>query len=85
MNKFCFQNNCANFQVTSHVNLDVSIEGTDIGRMTIGMFGEVAPKAVKNFQTICTKGIKGRTYSGTKFHRAINRFIIQGTCQYCIV
>lgn len=46
--------------------------------MTIGLFGEEAPKTVENFRKICSEGINGKTYVGTKFHRVINRFVIQG-------
>lgn len=58
--------------------IDISIDNEPIGTITIGLFGEDAPKTVKNFQTICTKGINGKTYAETKFHRIIDKFIIQG-------
>lgn len=49
-----------------------------VGRIIIGLFGETAPKTTKNFLTIATIGINGKTYAGSKFHRVIKRFMIQG-------
>lgn len=57
---------------------DISKESEPLGRVIIGLFGEVAPKTVENFKYIATKGIDGKTYAGTKFHRIIKRFMIQG-------
>lgn len=60
------------------VNLAVSIDGEPIGQLSIGLFGGDAPKTVENFRKICFKGINGMKYAGSKFHRVIDRFIIQG-------
>lgn len=70
--------NAAHFKITSQVNLDISIDDKPIGFITIGLFGHDAPKTVANFREICINGINGRTYAGTRFHRVIDRFIIQG-------
>jgi len=56
----------------------VEIAGNKLGRIEIGLFGKTMPKTVANFITILTKGIDGRTYAGTKFHRVFNKFVIQG-------
>lgn len=61
--------------------MDVSIDGEPIGQLTIGLFGEDSPKTVENFRQICINGINGKTYVGTKFHRVIDKFIIQGLCR----
>lgn len=60
------------------MNLDIEKDGVSIGRITVGLFGDDAPKTVANFRHICTKGINGRTYAGTRFHRVLDRFIVQG-------
>lgn len=66
------------YQVTDQVYLDVTHGKEEIGRIVIGLFGEIAPKTVKNFYTIATKGIDGKTYAGSRFHRVIPKFMIQG-------
>ena len=68
----------AHFKVTSQIYFQVEIDKKPIGRITIGLFGDDAPKTVKNFRHICLKGIDGKTYVGSKFHRIIDKFVIQG-------
>lgn len=75
---FFLQVQSAHFKVTSQINLDITIDSKPIGTITIGLFGDDSPKTVENFRTICLKGINGKSYNGTKFHRIIDRFIIQG-------
>ncbi|XP_055386734.1 peptidyl-prolyl cis-trans isomerase, rhodopsin-specific isozyme [Condylostylus longicornis] len=66
------------FQATNKIYLDIRHGSQNLGRMVIGLFGNDAPKTVQNFRHICLKGINGRTYKGTRFHRVIQRFMIQG-------
>lgn len=66
------------FTITSRIYLDVKHQKKSLGRIEIGLFGKIAPKAVANFRHICMRGINGTTYAGSKFHRVINRFLIQG-------
>ncbi|KAL1395240.1 hypothetical protein pipiens_011402 [Culex pipiens pipiens] len=68
----------ATYKVTSQVYMDLTIDGVPTERMVIGLFGEEAPKTVENFRHICTIGIDGITYKGSRIHRAINKFMIQG-------
>lgn len=72
----CFQSDL--FKVTDEIFFDVEIAGEYLGRIVIGLFGDTVPKTVLNFKQIATNGIDGRTYEGTRFHRVIERFLIQG-------
>ena len=63
--------------VTDIVSFDVSIGDVDVGTIDIGLFGKTVPRTVKNFLVLAT-GEKGYGYTGTKFHRVIDDFIVQG-------
>ncbi|KAK1738811.1 peptidyl-prolyl cis-trans isomerase, cyclophilin type [Skeletonema marinoi] len=73
--------------VTSKVFFDIAKQTTPsspyqpLGRVVIGLYGDVVPKTVKNFETLC-KGttINGQPagYRGSTFHRIIPNFMIQG-------
>jgi len=54
------------------------IDNYPVGRIVIGLFGEIAPKTVKNFVTLATSGVEGKAYAGTRFHRVMKRYLIQG-------
>mmetsp|Transcript_3068 Transcript_3068/g.7129 ORF Transcript_3068/g.7129 Transcript_3068/m.7129 type:complete len:203 (+) Transcript_3068:60-668(+) len=71
--------------VTSKVFFDVEMDGQPAGRIVMGLFGETVPKTAENFRALCTgeKG-NGKTsgkplhFEGSKFHRIIPDFMIQG-------
>jgi len=76
LKKFSFQ--AATYKVTDQVYLDIMIDNHPVGRIVIGLFGDIAPKTVKNFITFATTGVAGKKYAGTKFHRVVKKFMIQG-------
>src|SRR5687768_2769789 len=47
---------------------------TSRGNITCELFADVAPKTVNNFVFLAREGF----YNGTKFHRVIEDFMIQG-------
>jgi len=67
----------ADTTVTHKVHFDINQGSVYLGRVTIGLFGRVVPKTVKNFYELA-QGIHEKKYEGTKFHRVIPKFMIQG-------
>ena len=47
---------------------------TSAGDIVIDMYGEATPKTVENFTTLASEGF----YDGTRFHRIIENFMVQG-------
>ena len=68
-------------KVTHTVTFKIDIGGQRIGDVKIGLFGKTVPKTVENFYQLA-KGteVAGSflTYKGSKFHRVIKDFMMQG-------
>jgi cyclophilin family peptidyl-prolyl cis-trans isomerase len=65
--------------------LDLSVDAKVIGRVTIELFARQAPKTCENFRALCTGergngrlSMKPLHLQGTRFHRVIRNFLIQG-------
>ena len=69
--------------MTQRVFMDLTIDGEAAGRLVLGMFGNTVPKTVGNFVGLATGNTTRRngaplTFQGTKFHRIIPGFMLQG-------
>jgi peptidyl-prolyl cis-trans isomerase B (cyclophilin B) len=53
---------------------EVAVLETGKGKIVVMFYPQVAPKTVENFKTLAKKGF----YDGTRFHRCISNFMIQG-------
>lgn len=79
-------------EITDRVFLDIQFghpaegDGTTLGgrteRIIIGLYGKECPKTTQNFKSLCEGYAAGNgqtlTYKGSRFHRIIPDFMIQG-------
>merc|ERR1719470_428662 len=56
---------------------DIVIGKEEVGRIEIGLFGDIVPETAENFYQLALKPA-GQGYKGSKFHRAIKDFMLQG-------
>lgn len=63
--------------ITHKVFFEIEQGGKSLGTIEIGLYGRVVPRTVKNFYQIA-QGNQAKKYAGTKFHRVIPGFMIQG-------
>lgn len=67
--------------VTKTVFFDMSVDLNEPKRITIALFGEAAPNTVNNFAALAKGNYRGDPkfgYKGTKIHKLVTDFIIQG-------
>nr|ACO14816.1 Peptidyl-prolyl cis-trans isomerase 5 precursor [Caligus clemensi] len=65
-------------KVTDIVKFEITIGGEAAGTIEIGLFGKTVPKTVENFAELAKKTTVGEGYAGSKFHRVIKDFMLQG-------
>jgi len=66
--------------VTKKVFFDIGINGQPQGQIVLGLYGDVQPKTVANFEALCTGEHTGRSgkplhFKNSRFHRIIPGFM----------
>ncbi|SMN18451.1 similar to Saccharomyces cerevisiae YHR057C CPR2 Peptidyl-prolyl cis-trans isomerase (cyclophilin) [Maudiozyma saulgeensis] len=64
--------------ITQKVYFDVAHGDKKVGRIVMGLYGDVVPKTVKNFYQLAISEDADMGYISSIFHRVIPNFMIQG-------
>ncbi|SCW02723.1 LAFE_0F12860g1_1 [Lachancea fermentati] len=64
--------------VTHKVFFDIQHGDEKLGRIVMGLFGQVAPRTVENFYELTISEDPNMGYINSTFHRVIPQFMIQG-------
>ncbi|KAG9306714.1 hypothetical protein G9A89_004261 [Geosiphon pyriformis] len=77
---FCFfSTKTANSYIMPNIRtfFDVAADKEPLGRIVFELRDDKVPKTAENFRALCT-GEHGYGYKGSKFHRVIPQFMLQG-------
>lgn len=61
-----------------YVYLDIATQNEFMGKIIIELFTDVTPYTCENFKKLCSNKNIRHSYQGSKFHRSIPGFMIQG-------
>lgn len=82
----CFLSEEQKWKITDTVWLDILVgkyeedndDGIKLGRVTIGLYGNLVPRTVKNFIKLAENRTTWDAYKGSTFHRIEKGVLIQG-------
>ncbi|PIA15138.1 hypothetical protein COEREDRAFT_45134 [Coemansia reversa NRRL 1564] len=62
------------------VFFNVAAKGKPLGKITMVLRSDIVPRTAENFRVLCSgeKSKEGLSYKGSKFHRVIPQFMLQG-------